>query len=99
MFDLNISVMFWCDHIYFEQNTSKNSVFLQKMLNSCQNSQITLSFCQNDDKYTRKSNELLKYYNYIAFSQQLLSQNLKFERNIGLNIPTPFGYHFNILEF
>ena len=85
--------MFLCDHIYLEQNTSKNSVFLPKMLNSCQNSQIYPSFYGNDENYTRKCYELLKTDYWTAFSQQLIIvlQDLKFGPNMGLNVPTPLA--------
>ena len=62
------------------------------MLNSCQISKYTLKFCRNDEKYTRNRNGLLKDDYETAFSQQLIivSQNIKFGPNMGLNVPTPF---------
>ena len=56
----------------------------------------TLSFFRNDEKYTRKSYELLIDDYLTAFSHELIivSQNVKFASNMGLNVPTRFIYYF-----
>ena len=48
-----------------------------------------LSFCRTEEKYIKLSNKSL--LNLTAFSQQfiIVSQNLKFGPNMGLNVPTP----------
>ena len=53
--------MFLCDHIYFEENTSKKlSNFEIKWYVLSEKFQYALSFCRNDENYTIICYECLK---------------------------------------
>ena len=90
--------MFWCDHIYFEKTHITIHYFYIKCYILVETVKYTFSFCQKDENYIRKSNELLKDYHLTSFLQQLIivSQNLKFGLNMGLNVPTHLHIIFKL---
>ena len=69
---VKLSSWCFCAIISILEKTTPKIGLLTEMLNSCK-LKYTLSFCPNDEEYTRKSNELLK-----AIIKQLIivSQNL-----------------------